>query len=378
MKLIFCIFEYFPYGGVQRDMLKIATRCLDRGHSVHVLTMAWKGEKPAELEVRELPVHSFSNYARCRDFSEEVGNLVSNMDHDLVIGFNKMAGLDIYFSADPCYRFKVLKEKPGFYRLVPRYRIYQQLEAAVFSRESKTLVLLLSPQEKNRYIECYGTASERFFILPPGISKEYFRTENYFAIRNGVRGELDLADNHHLLLMVGSSFDTKGVDRSIRAMASLSSEAKQNTWLYIIGQGKPAAFKKLADHLGVGGHVFFLGARDDVPRYLFAADLLLHPARSENTGTVLIEAMASGLPVLVTANCGYAFHVHEAGAGRLVPSPFDQKIFNQSLANLLEDKDIYRMGENGLEYTLNSDVTSLHERAVEIIERVGAERKVLN
>ena len=49
--------------------------------------------------------------------------------------------------------------------------------------------------------------------------------------------------------------------------------------------------------------------------FYHAADYLVHAARTENTGTVLIEAMICGLPVLVTGNCGFAFHVHDADAG---------------------------------------------------------------
>ena len=45
------------------------------------------------------------------------------------------------------------------------------------------------------------------------------------------------------------------------------------------------------------------------------ADLLIHPAYNENTGTVLLEALVAGLPVLVSAVCGYAHYIAEADAG---------------------------------------------------------------
>ena len=44
MKLAFLLFEYFPYGGLQRDMVAIATKALERGHQVTVLTRAWHGD----------------------------------------------------------------------------------------------------------------------------------------------------------------------------------------------------------------------------------------------------------------------------------------------------------------------------------------------
>ena len=64
----------------------------------------------------------------------------------------------------------------------------------------------------------------------------------------------------------------------------------------------------------------FLGGRSDVPRFLLGADLLIHPAYHENTGTALLEALVAGLPVLVTDVCGYAHYIAEADAGRVLPS----------------------------------------------------------
>ena len=67
--------------------------------------------------------------------------------------------------------------------------------------------------------------------------------------------------------------------------------------------------------------VEFLKGRSDIPRFLLGADLLIHPAYNENTGTVLLEALVAGLPVLVTDVCGYAHYITDANCGRVVPSP---------------------------------------------------------
>ena len=80
----------------------------------------------------------------------------------------------------------------------------------------------------------------------------------------------------------------------------------------MIGQNSPGRFGLLARQLGVVDRVHFLGGRHDVPDFLLASDLLVHPAYAENTGTVLLEAMVSGLPVLTTDVCGYAFHIQKA------------------------------------------------------------------
>ena len=85
----------------------------------------------------------------------------------------------------------------------------------------------------------------------------------------------------------------------------------------------------------MGTRVHFLGGRLEIPDFLAAGDLLLHPAYRENTGTILLEAITAGVPVLTTNVCGYAHHVQQAGAGTVLSSPFNQDQLNRELAALL-------------------------------------------
>ncbi|MEW6587124.1 MAG: glycosyltransferase, partial [Nitrospirota bacterium] len=131
MKLAFCLFEYFPFGGLQRDFIRIARTCQNRGHSVRVFTMSWKGEVPDTFQVSLIPKHGFSNHRHCRNFSEAVTHQLEKEHYDLVVGFNKMQGLDVYYAADSCYKARVTEEKGALYRMGPRCRTYLELERAV-------------------------------------------------------------------------------------------------------------------------------------------------------------------------------------------------------------------------------------------------------
>jgi len=95
----------------------------------------------------------------------------------------------------------------------------------------------------------------------------------------------------------------------------------------------------------------------------------LHPARKENTGTVILEAMVAGLPMLVTDVCGYAKHVKKSQSGVVLGSPFSQPILNETLATMLtSNKDNWV--SNALNYASQEDLYSMPEKAVEAIERV--------
>ena len=115
MKLAFVLFDYFPFGGLQRDCLKIARACASRGHSVSLITRTWQGEKPSDLPVVVCGRRVFSNIGRNRHFLRHLEQQLPALGVDGVIGFNKMPGLDVYFGADPCYRARILRTRPWWH-----------------------------------------------------------------------------------------------------------------------------------------------------------------------------------------------------------------------------------------------------------------------
>jgi len=368
VKFAFCLFKYFPYGGLQRDFLRIAKECMRRGHAVDVFTMSWEGASEPGLTVHSVSIKKTQNHTRSQAF---VAAIQSRLAHyDRVIGFNKMPGLDVYYAADTCYQAKAREQRPFWYRLTPRYRHLLAYEKAVFSPLAKTDILLISKNQQHEFMRFYQTPPARFHRLPPGITEDRVAPANASAIRLQTRQEHGIRPDDFLLLMVGSGFKTKGLDRILLGLAALPPELQQRTVLYVIGQDQALRFVRDARALGIDARVKFLGGRDDVPAFLLAADLLVHPAYNENTGTVLLEALVSGLPVLTTDVCGYAHYVEDAKAGRVLPSPFKQTEFNQALAQMLCAPERAVWQRNALVFAKQADIYSLPKRAVDIIEQI--------
>ena len=371
MKIAFCLFKYFPFGGQQRNFLKIAKTCISRGHQVDVYTTSWQRDIPEGLNVVLLPVSGITNHKRRESLVQKFNHIISNKSYDAVVGFIKMPGLDVYYAADTCYAAKA-RERSIFYRLTGHCRSYLRFEKAVFDRNSAAEILLLSEHEKPVFKEFYDTPDHRFHLLPPGISNDCLAPANAAEIRNQLRRELEIGPQTQVVLLVGSGFKTKGVDRAIRAISALPSALRKLTILLVVGQGKALPFRWLAWRVGVAGQVLFIQGREDILRFFLAADLLLHPAYLENTGTVLIEAMAAGLPVLATDVCGFSIHVKRAAAGMLVPSPFRQETLNQYLKTMLTSEKKAQWQRNGKTYVANTDVFSRAEKAADIIEKIAA------
>ena len=368
MQLAFILYKYFPFGGLQRDFMRIALECQRRGHSIRVYAMIWEGEVPDGFEVLIAPVKALFNHTRNERFTAWVGADLAKRPVDRVIGFNKMPGLDVYYAADPCFEDKAQTLRNPIYRRWGRYKHFAEYERAVFAPEAKTEILMISEVQQPLFVKHYGTPAERFHLLPPGIAQDRRAPANAAQIRAEFREEFEVRPDELLLVQIGSGFKTKGLDRSLKALAALPRELSQRTRLLVIGQDDPKPFKLQAKTLGVSGMVEFLKGRSDIPRFLLGADLLIHPAYNENTGTVLLEALVAGLPVLVTDVCGYAHYIADANCGRVVPSTFEQQALDQMLAQMLAD-DAQRSAwsRNALAFAETADLYSMPQKAADVI-----------
>jgi len=368
MRFAFALYNYFPYSGLARDFLRILLEAVERGHTVEVYVSKWQGDKPPGINIHVLNASGFTNHGRNAQFHRRFNKAISKEHFDAVVGFNKMPGLDIYYGADYCY---IARAKPRYgpiYRITPRYHYQHAFEHSVFHAHEDTTIFSLSSREMGVYQQHYGTPRSRFVMMPPTLDVARRLTGDYDKIRNRKREALGLKDEK-LLLFIGSGFKTKGLDRAILAMHALPDELKRKTRLFIVGQDNTTkTYQHQVDHLGLGDRVSFLGGRDDVPDLMIAGDLLIHPAYSENTGTVILEAIISGLPVIATDVCGYAPHIAKADAGQILYSPFEQAELNQALNTMLTSnkRDIWRT--HGLEYGKNPDLYKMPETAVSAME----------
>ena len=371
MKIALCLYKYFPYGGLQRNFLTIAEELIGRGHNVRVYTGEWDGPCPDQLAVTTLPVTGTTNHGRNRHFSSLLQAALLKQPVDLVVGFNKMPSLDVYYCADTCFATKAYEDKNWLYRLSPRSRWSINFERAVFGPETNTEVLLLSSDQGEAFTQYYGTASERMHLMPPGISRSRVRDKDSERLASTVRSELGIGCNEKVIAFLGSDYKRKGLDRLLKAMASLPAALQANTKVLVIGRDKHSkGYENLASKLGIRDRVIFVGQRDDVPALLFASDILAHPAYLENTGNVILEAAVAGLPVICSGICGYAFYIENNQLGAVTPEPFDQTVMNRQLAELMASQIPWR--ERCAQFAISADIYSRPQRITEKIEEIGA------
>lgn len=366
MRLAFVLFTWFPHGGLQQDLVKVVQACRERGASdISIFCMAWDGEQIAGVNTIIVPVRGWTATARRAAFARYVAQQVAGK-FERVIGFNRLPGLDYYYAADLCFAAKARGQRGPWYRLLPRTRQYLAFEEAVFGARANTTALLLSPLQRAQYRQYYATPDARLVDLPPGIRREHRAGPDAAQLRRAFRAEHGIADDELVVLQVGSSFRTKGVPRSLIALAALPADLKQRVRYILVGRDDAAPWLKRAEAVGLGGRVQIVSAFGGIPRFMQGADVLLHPSLAESAGMVLLEAVVAGLPVLTTASCGYAFHVEQAQAGLVCPEPFSQQVLNMALVSMLRaDRSAWRA--NGIRYGQQHDLYDMPQRVAQLL-----------
>ena len=363
MRFAFAIVNMFSTGGLQRDCVQIAQRVAAKGHTVKIFTSRVDGDIPPGIELVLLPNHAFSNHGRNARFAADFIHATAGQ-FDCRVGFDKLPGLDLLYCADPC---QMNRHTSSLLRLLPRYRTLCAHEQACFAEDTTVRIMLLAQQQMNDYCAAWRTQPERLTLLPPTLDVRRRQPELRFdGTRNAMRNQLGVAPGTWLWLAIAAYAWTKGIDRTLQALAQF-----QSAHLIVVGMDSTTRqgrmIHQIARRLGVASRLTLLGRSENIPTLMAAADILVHPARLETTGTAILEAVVNGLPVLTTSVCGYAHHVAAAKAGIVIDEPFDAKKMNDSLVALRDPAAAAAMGDNGRRYADDADIYSGLQRAADII-----------
>lgn len=235
-------------------------------------------------------------------------------------------------------------------------RIYRHL----FARGD--LFLPISEAWKHRLIE-YGCDPARIVVHRMGVDTYRFRSQAKDRDRSPP----------HRILTIGRMIEKKGIDDGLRAVAELRNRGIAAIYT-VVGDGpERGRLEVLASQLGLDGAVSFLGWRDQnaVAAIMADSDVLLAPSVTDGHGdqegipVTLMEAMASGLPVVATRHSGIPELIEDGVSGLLVPERSVPRL-TDALQRLLADPDLaVRLAHAARERILAEfDIYALNQRLV--------------
>lgn len=209
------------------------------------------------------------------------------------------------------------------------FRAYGPIEALLTALSDR--VICVCEASRRSHAPRFGWASDRFVTILNGIS-EGVATE----ARADARRALGIPEPARMALTVGSLTPQKSQDRLLRAFAE-GARAVPGGLLCIVGEGRlESDLRALQASLGLGECVRFVGAREDIPRWMAACDLFVLSSSREGLSITLLEAMRAARACVATDVGGNAEAVADGETGRIVPDG-DTRALGAAIAGLLAE-----------------------------------------
>ena len=208
--------------------------------------------------------------------------------------------------------------------------------------------LAVADAQRRYLVDIARLPEDRVHLVYKGIDADQYRPARA-GEREDARRRLGIPEKGVVLMAVGSLKPIKGFDVLIRAAAPVL-KSRADARLMLVGDGiDRAMLERLASECGVGDRVVFAGLRDDVDVILRGADALVLSSRTEALPTVVLEAMATGLPVVAT-DVGGVVEIVEGGRSALVVPPEEEQPLRAALERMLDDSALRgSMGIRGRE-----------------------------
>jgi glycosyltransferase involved in cell wall biosynthesis len=231
------------------------------------------------------------------------------------------------------------------------------------------LVICNSHRTRDDVIKRVGVDPSRAHVVYYGVGSEFRPAEP--DARDQARAALGLTSSRRVALFVGALGDRrKGFDTLFEAWTALCADPLWDVDLAVAGAGRELrGWRERARRNRLDERIRFLGFRRDIPEIISAADVLVHPARYEAYGLGVQEALASGVPALVSSSAGVAEQYPPDLNPLLIRDPDDSARLVEQLRSWRSDADAWRARAATFGFELRS--RSWKTMAAEIVELAG-------
>lgn len=217
-------------------------------------------------------------------------------------------------------------------------RVAQFLEWWVFGRDNPRLRTVVSDRMKQDFVHYYGAPAEAIVPIPNGVDIQQFNPRLRAEYRPKIRREHGLSEEDFLLFFIGGDWERKGVPQAIETLAYLPDPRIK---LLVVGMGDADHYRRLAERYGVAARVTFVTRFVRQAQYYAASDVFLFPTQYEPFGLVVLEAMATGIPVVTSAIAGVSDYLQDGVDAFLVDDARDAHLLASKVEMLYRDRALY-------------------------------------
>lgn len=293
-------------GGTEWVLYRTAEGLRDRGHEIHLFCQQFRIPPPPGVFAHYVPGFSRPRTLRALTFAMIAPKIIAKHNCDIVMSFDRILTQDIIRSGGGPRKMLLekMKEHAGivrrlWYSISLYNRLVMYIENLQIKGNKSGKIIAVSEQTKREFMKLYDIREEQTVVIHNGVDAIRFNPQRRLNEGKKLRKDLNVPSDAPVVLFVGTGFRRKGLQRLLGLW-----EQDQLPGVYLLIVGNDARLSSYRRRWSRKSEVIFAGPQGNVEDYYSCADLLVLPAIQEAFGNVVLEAMASGLPVLTAAGVG--------------------------------------------------------------------------
>ena len=272
-----------------------------------------------------------------------------------------------------------LKEKRGakeiYYFLYTRFNAW--LEKTVYNKR-KGLVIAVSNKVKTELMNKIGIPKKKIKVIYNGVNIEEFNEKDRSECKEFVIREFNLGEDDFLILFAGDiRTNRKGLGYLLKSFKDLNSYKVK---LLIAGDNRRSPFVKEVEEDGLSEKVKFIGFRNDLDMIFKGVEAFVYPVLYDPCPTVVLQAMASGVPVIVSDSryCGASELIKDMENGILLRDPTNSKEIRKKIELLISNRELRKkIGRNARSTAVNYSWAKMAEEYEKVyFEMLEKKRKL--
>ncbi|MDD5643829.1 MAG: glycosyltransferase family 4 protein [bacterium] len=387
IKILFVIENFTPdTGGGENFARMLADTLTSMGCAVVVISKNFDSTNPAIKHIK-VPKSCFMRLFDRMIFAFYVPWMTRRENFNVIFSFGKSFGMDIYRpggGVHSAYRkynirsynnvvFKFFQRVKDL--LSPEQWFLTWLEKKQYNSKKLKKVIAVSNMVKRHVKRWYRIEDSMIEVIYNGVDIGKYhpsKKENAGAV---FRRELHLLDEV-ILLFVANNFRLKGLRTLFVALSMLDASLLEPVRLLVSGKGKVKRWKQMADMLGIGENVIFLGQQGDMGPVYAASDIFILPSFYDPCANVCLEAMASSVPVITSSSNGSSEIMENGKEGFIVKDADDFVCLSEKIEFLLKNKKSrLEMAENARKLAEKYSINLQSEKIIRVIRDIAAKNR---
>ncbi len=328
-------------GGAERYLVDLCTRMVEEGYEVHVYA-EHQEEEETGVSFHSVKTIPFPKSLRLLSFAIRATRAIENGNYDITFGVGNTLKADIlqpHGGVHWAWFWRSLRvyDHPLLWLIKflgrafsPRQWVSGWVEDAPYQQKALRAIIAISDMVKQDMRHWYQIPEERITVVYNGVDIDHFHPRNR-QYREEIRGRHGIGEEW-VILFVSNNFRMKGLGFLIKALAKLKKGGSPPFKLLVLGRDRQGSYLRLAKEMRIFEEVIFAGSTNEPAKFYGASDLLVHPTFYDACSLTVLEALASGLPVITTYSNGASGMITQGQEGFVISDPRDDHTLAEKIS----------------------------------------------